>query len=662
MLMQFKYLRNRYFLLTDLFLLPAAVYLSYVLRLDTFDPASRWWPGMLWLAGCVIPITLFVFFRAGIYVRYWQYASIDEMVLLAGSLTIASFVTTGLVAVTGVIVSDGMLIPRSIPFIFLLLGLVATAGPRVLSRMAAHAIPRTATPALETRLAVIMGAGDVGAIIARELQQHPELGLRAVGFLDDNVEKHGMWIHGLCVLGNRHDIPRIVREQGVEQVIIAMPVASGTEIRKVVEICERCGAQTRIVPGFNEMLNGKVSVNQVRSLEIEDLLRRAPIRTDIAGVRNLISGKRVLITGAGGSIGRELARQALQGHPAELILLGHGENSIFDIHQELQRRKNEAERQGEKLDTVLRPVIADIRFAERMRAIFEELRPQIVFHAAAHKHVPLMESHPMEAISNNVIGTRSLLRAAQAAGVERLVMISSDKAVNPTSIMGASKRVAELLVHQAAMQSGRPYVAVRFGNVLGSRGSVVETFRRQIATGGPVTVTHPEMSRYFITIPEAVQLVLQASVLGHGGEVFVLDMGEPVKIVDLATDLIRLSGLEVGRDVEIAFSGLRPGEKLFEELFVRGEDYTRTRHGQIFMANNAGGLVPRNLDLAVDMLYSAAQREDMPAMISGLCHLVPEFTPVGMSVAGQGQQEIQPAEKTPLAWSMTPAASFPGAD
>jgi FlaA1/EpsC-like NDP-sugar epimerase len=327
-----------------------------------------------------------------------------------------------------------------------------------------------------------------------------------------------------------------------------------------------------------------------------------------------------MVTGGGGSIGGELCRQVLRCKPAQLIVLGHGENSIFAINDELQNYRLVA--------SEIVPLIADTRFPERIGHIFKQYRPQVVFHAAAHKHVPLMELNPAEAISNNLIGTRNLLDISLASNVERFVMISTDKAVNPTNVMGASKRAAELLLHQAARQSGKPYVAVRFGNVLGSRGSVVLTFKRQIASGGPVTVTDPEVKRYFMTIPEAVQLVLQAAVMGQGDELFMLDMGEPIKIVDLARDLIELSGLEVGRDIEIQFTGLRPGEKLFEELFLDGEAYQRTRHEKIFIAGNGSDRLPGGLDAAVNALEASALRDDRLAIVQGLKKLVPEFQPV----------------------------------
>jgi FlaA1/EpsC-like NDP-sugar epimerase len=468
-----------------------------------------------------------------------------------------------------------------------------------------------------------MGAGDAGAMIVRELRANPHLGMDPVGFLDDDLGKHDVVIHGVPVLGDRHAIPEMAAGYKVKLIIIAMPTASGRDIRDVVDICDAAGVQTKIVPGLYELLDGAVTVSQLRPVQIEDLLRREPVQTDTAAVGELLRGKRVLVTGGGGSIGSELCRQILRCDPARLIILGHGENSVFEIGEELRTAYPH-------LAPKLVSVIAGTRFPDRIRCVFEEQRPQIVFHAAAHKHVPLMEANPGEAITNNVMGTRIVLDAALATGVERFVMISTDKAVNPTNVMGASKRAAELLVYQAAQRSGRPYVAVRFGNVLGSRGSVVHTFRRQIAAGGPVTVTHPDMRRYFMTIPEAVQLVLQAAVLGCGGEVFVLDMGEPVKIADLARDLIELSGLEVGRDIDIRFTGLRPGEKMFEELFITGESYARTTHHKIFVANNgaANAACCVGLDDAVARMIAAAQCGDRAAITQAIQALIPEFRPV----------------------------------
>ncbi len=628
-----KHIRNRYFFATDLLLLSLAAYLSFVLRLEHLDLQRYWTPAALFTA-LILVITPLIFYRMGMYARYWRYASIEELL----ALTLAILAAAGLAGGIG-LVSSRMLVsiadlPRSIPFIFFLLALVVTAGPRLTTRL----LPRYSRHRSDSHTvpaALIMGAGDAGSLIAREIQRHPRPGMTVVGFLDDDPQKHHMLIHGLPVLGTRYDLPDLVARYQVQQLLIAMPSAPGKVIREITQMGEQAGVQVKTMPSVAELLDGTVSISQIRDVQIEDLLRREPIQTDVAAVRELIYGRRVLITGGGGSIGSELCRQVLRCQPTALIILGHGENSVFEIHNELLRQQAANQPasclwptrmpNGNPVATQIEAVIADIRCAERIHAIFAHYRPDIVFHAAAHKHVPLMEANPVEAITNNVLGTRNLLNAALATEVSYFVMISTDKAVNPTSIMGASKRTAELLVHQAARRSGRPYVAVRFGNVLGSRGSVVLTFKRQIAAGGPVTITHPEMRRFFMTIPEAVQLVLQAAVLGHGGEVFMLDMGEPVKIVDLARTMIELSGLEVGRDIDLTFTGMRPGEKLYEELFVPGEEYQPTPHQKIFIARNASNTVSPFLNHAVEVLAHAAEQHDTAAILRVLHQLIPEF-------------------------------------
>ncbi len=628
-----KHIRNRYFFATDLLLLSLAAYLSFVLRLEHLDLQRYWTPAALFTA-LILVITPLIFYRMGMYARYWRYASIEELL----ALTLAILAAAGLAGGIG-LVSSRMLVsiadlPRSIPFIFFLLALVVTAGPRLTTRLLRRYYPRSPGSGV-VPTALIMGAGDAGSLIAREIQRHPRPGMTVVGFLDDDPQKHHMLIHGLPVLGTRYDLPDLVARYQVQQLLIAMPSAPGKVIREITQMGEQAGVQVKTMPSVAELLDGTVSISQIRDVQIEDLLRREPIQTDVAAVRELIYGRRVLITGGGGSIGSELCRQVLRCQPTALIILGHGENSVFEIHNELLRQQAANQPAsclwptripgGNPVATQIEAVIADIRCAGRIHAIFAHYRPDIVFHAAAHKHVPLMEANPVEAITNNVLGTRNLLNAALATEVSYFVMISTDKAVNPTSIMGASKRTAELLVHQAARRSGRPYVAVRFGNVLGSRGSVVLTFKRQIAAGGPVTVTHPEMRRFFMTIPEAVQLVLQAAVLGRGGEVFMLDMGEPVKIVDLARTMIELSGLEVGRDIDLTFTGMRPGEKLYEELFVPGEEYQPTPHQKIFIARNASNTLSPFLNHAIELLGHAAEQQDTAAILRVLHQLIPEF-------------------------------------
>lgn len=630
-----KHIRNRYFLASDIVMIALAAYFSFVLRIESLD-LSSFKAGPVAFALLVVIITPAFFMTFGLYSRYWRYASIEELALLSGAVTLSALAAGGLALLVASVTSFQYgSVPRSVPFIWLLLGLAATAGPRFAVRAYTHYSQRhsRAHGVDEVRVrVVIMGAGDAGAMIVRELQQNPQLGFDVVGFLDDDPAKRGARIHGARVLGDRNEILHLADRYQVGQVVIAMPTVPGKVVREIVRLCEQAGVRAKIVPGIYELIDGAVSVRQLRDVDIEDLLRREPVHTDTTAVDGLLHGRRVLITGGGGSIGSELCRQALRCHPAELVILGHGENSIFEIAAELKRNQDAARvlaRAGETGGARLHTVIADIRDARRMRQVFERYRPEVVFHAAAHKHVPLMELNPAEAVTNNILGTRNLLEAALASDVERFIMISTDKAVNPTSMMGVTKRAAELLVHRAAETSGKPYAAVRFGNVLGSRGSVVLTFKQQIAAGGPVTVTHPDMVRYFMTIPEAVQLVLQAAVLGRGGEIFVLDMGEPVRIVDLAHDLIELSGLKVGRDIDITFSGVRPGEKLKEELFLAGESYARTEHAKIYRTVNPGCATPCDLDQTLEALHEAAERDDAALILRLLQALVSEYHPEG---------------------------------
>lgn len=614
--MKLKDLRNRHFFLLDFLFLLLTPTLALMLRLDQIDVPSTFYQGLIVYTGIALGIRLTIFYFAGLYRRFWKYASIDEL----KQITLA-VLASSIIVMAVVVVINGWLhfsFARSVYVLDTLLVLVCVGGIRFSVRLIAQ--QRQGKVNGSGRRLLIIGAGDAGAMLVQELRRNPQLNLLPIGFLDDDEAKIHMQIHGVPVLGRLTDLDKFIYKYGVEQAIIAMPTAPGSVIREVSLLCERLGVKTKTVPGIYELVNGTVTITQLRPVQIEDLLRREPVQTDVAAVSALISGKRVLITGGGGSIGSELCRQVWHSQPKQLILLGHGENSIFEIYHEIRRLGASPEQ--------VTAVIADVRFPERLHTIFNQFKPEIVFHAAAHKHVPLMEMNPAEAITNNVLGTHNLIEASLAADVEGFVMISTDKAVNPTNVMGASKRTAELIVHEAAQRSGKPYVAVRFGNVLGSRGSVVLTFERQIAEGGPVTVTDPEMKRFFMTIPEAVQLVLQAAVLGTGGEVFVLDMGEPVKIVDLARDLIELSGLEVNRDIDIVFTGMRPGEKLFEELFVEGEDYRRTQHEKIFLAANACQLVPEDLEARLSALQASAARDDRHGIILCLQNLVPEFVPL----------------------------------
>lgn len=631
-------LRMRYLMSIDLICITIALVASFVIRYEALVNVGPYlqqnW--MIFFIALFVRLPVYYLFR--LYYRFWRYASTTDL----GTILLASIVSSGLIYFLNFILFPFLGLPncpsRSIWVLEGVLSMTLLGGTRLLLRILQSRVHLGNVDYLHAKVknpqkVLIAGAGDAGAVILREMQSNPGLGLKPVGFVDDDFSKHKLSVNGVPIFGDRYKIPELVKTYGINQIIIAMPTATGRVIREIVSICEKAGLVPQTVPGIYELLDGKVGLEQLRNVEIEDLLRREPVQTDTRAVANLLYQKRVLITGGGGSIGSELCRQIFSCRPAEIVLVGHGENSIFDIYNELRRDCNRmqlsAEEDGLPPSYVpkIRAYIADIRFAERLQKIFNETKPDIVFHAAAHKHVPLMELNPAEAITNNIIGTRNILQAALSNQVEHFVMISTDKAVNPTSIMGASKRAAELLVLDAAQKSGKSYVAVRFGNVLGSRGSVVHTFKQQIKVGGPVTVTDPEMTRYFMTIPEAVQLVLQAGVLGHGGEVFLLDMGEPVKIVDLARDMIELSGFDVGHDIDIVFSGTRPGEKLFEELFVTGEDYQRTEHEKIFIARNASLFVPDRLVEAIDSLQFAAQKEDEEAIIRSLQNLIPEYQP-----------------------------------
>lgn len=615
-------LRNRHFLLLDFIFLSVTPAIALLLRVDDPTLWTRLFDNLVMYTSLTVIIRVLIQARFGLYSRYWRYASAEDVSQITLAVITSSIVVIGLFFVANVLTpGEEALLPRSVPLIDSLLALVIVGSTRFSVRLADTWLKRMRPHSSALRVLVV-GAGEAGMMMVREMQNYAAIGMEPVGFVDDDPHKYATRIRGLPVLGTRQDILALVREYHIHQVLIAMPTASGQVIREIKDLCEKARVKIRIIPGMYELLDGKVSINQIRDVEIEDLLRRDPVQTDMLAVRSLLTGKRVLITGGGGSIGGELCRQVLRCQPAQLVLLGHGENSIFAIYNELL-----AFARREKLTTRVEAIIADVRFERRIEEMMQQHRPHIIFHAAAHKHVPLMEQNPGEAITNNVMGTRHLLRAALKAGVERFVMISTDKAVNPTSMMGASKRVAELLVHQAAARSGKPYVAVRFGNVLGSRGSVVLTFKQQIAAGGPVTVTDPEVTRFFMTIPEAVQLVLQAAVLGTGGEVFVLDMGQPIKIVDLARDLIELSGLRLGHDIDIEFTGMRPGEKLFEELFIPGENYERTRHQKIFIAANASQFLPVDLDERIGRLIDAAATD--PANIKReLRNIIPEYQEV----------------------------------
>lgn len=481
--------------------------------------------------------------------------------------------------------------------------------------MTAAAIPTPPRP--PHRRVLVIGAGEAGQMVIRELLRHPETNLQPVAVIDDDPARQGESVQGVPVAGTTLDIASVVEHFDVSDALIAMPSQHGRVIHRIVEELRQQAPQVehKIVPGMYELLSGKVGVNRIRNVEIDDLLGRPPVELDNDGIRHYLQGRRVMVTGAGGSIGSELIRQICRYNPAGLILFGHGENSIYALERELDR---------DWPDIPYESVIGAIQNGSRLEYIFSTLRPDVVFHAAAHKHVPLMELNPEEAVFNNVVGSRNLVNLAVQYGVSHFVNISTDKAVNPTSVMGSSKRMVEFLVQDAARHAapGQTFVSVRFGNVLGSRGSVIPVFKSQIQAGGPVTVTHPDVVRYFMTIPEATQLVLQAASQGRNGEAYILDMGEPVRIVDLARELIRLSGFEPDVDIPITFTGLRPGEKLFEELLTDEEKSRVTEHRNIFTAEMQP-FPPELLDGAVAQLTAAALAHDRSRIRELLSRYVP---------------------------------------
>jgi FlaA1/EpsC-like NDP-sugar epimerase len=625
---QFLRISNNFFFAVDVIVFVITPWLALSIRFDRFVEIEFYSSGLLATTLLFIVIKLTVLRVSGFYERYWRYAGVDEFIHLVVAMVVAvllqSIVYKGLYYLThGNIYS----LIRSLPLIDGVLSFLLIGSFRYSTRVVERFSQQRQISQSGDRVLVI-GAGSAGLSLVREMQGSPQLGLEPVAFIDDDTEKHGMNILGLPVVGDRYVIPAVVGSLAITRIVIAIPSVSGEELKDIVQLAQLTGVQTSTLPGLHEILGGRVQASTIRDIQIEDLLRRAPIQTDGAEVGKLLQGKRVLVSGAGGSIGSELCRQILKCHPAEIMLLGKGENSIFNIQQELAQTISCLYEAGDPPIALPRvdAFIADIRSQSRLNEVFRRFRPDIIFHAAAHKHVPLMELNSPEAITSNVMGTRNLVNLALRYNVDNFVMISTDKAVNPTNVMGASKRVAEMIVLQAAKSSGKPYVVVRFGNVLGSRGSVVPTFKRQIAAGGPITITHPDVCRYFMTIPEAVQLVLQAAVLGHGGEVCMLDMGQPVKIVDLAADLIRLSGCRVGEDINIVYTGLRPGEKLFEELFIPGEEYEPTYHEKILIVRNASSKIPDNLDSKVDNLCKAANQNNTRLIILILKQLVCGYT------------------------------------
>lgn len=555
--------------LLDVVVIACAVTLAYFLRFD-FIIEMPYFALMPYVIAAHVVLNFMAFNWMRIYRRVWQYASIGELISIIKATAVSEIVFYTF-HLTIQFKNPQIVVPRSIYILSWILISVGIAGSRLSWRMFRDNYLKIQPYHQRT---LIFGAGKAGALIARELKHSTSSELYPVAFVDDDRAKHNLEVAGLPVLGGRDSILGVVEELNIQSIVIAVPTASKSETAKIIEICKGTKAKIQILPRVSDLISGNVSVNMIREVSVEDLLGRDQIQVDLEGIANYVTNQVVLVTGAGGSIGSELCRQVAPFNPKQLLLLGHGENSVYDITMELRKFFP---------TLAIEPVIADIQDRARISEIFDHYRPSVVFHAAAHKHVPLMEANPAEAVKNNIFGTRNLAECAHEYKAARFAMISTDKAVNPTSVMGVTKRVAELIVQGIDRTSQTKFAAVRFGNVLGSRGSVVPLFKQQIKDGGPVTVTHPDMVRYFMTIPEAVQLVIQAGALAHGGEVFVLDMGKPVKIADLAEDLIRLSGFDPDHDIRIIYTGIRPGEKLFEEILTNEEGIAATKHNRIFV-------------------------------------------------------------------------------
>lgn len=605
------YMRVILLLVGDVIAVMLSSFLALWIRYELiFADIDRIFLESIWqYAGINIMCTIAVFYVFHLYTSLWKYASVNELV----NITLA-------VIISGILNTIGMKafrypIPRSYDILYTLILLFMMIFIRFFYRFVRFVKGEYFLKnKKENANVMVIGAGDAGAAIVKELRLNKQLKRRVRCMIDDDPAKQGKYIQGCLVVGGKKDIIPAVKQYGITKIVIAMPSAPKSTIKEIVDLCQHTGCKIRILPGMYQLVNGEVSVSQLRDVEIGDLLGREQIKVNLDEILGYVQNKVVLVTGGGGSIGSEICRQ-LAGHGVkQLIIVDIYENNIYEIQQELKRKYPE-------LDLVA--LIASVRNTHRINEIMEKYRPQVVYHAAAHKHVPLMEDSPNEAIKNNVFGTYKTASAAGKHGVERFVLISTDKAVNPTNIMGASKRMCEMIVQTLDKFYATEFVAVRFGNVLGSNGSVIPLFKKQIAEGGPVTVTHPDIIRYFMTIPEAVSLVLQAGAYAKGGEIFVLDMGEPVKIADLAKNLIRLSGFKVGEDIEIQYTGLRPGEKLYEELLMDEEGLQATDNNLIHIGK------PIDMDEALFMRQlkelKAAAEKDSKAIRQMVKEIVPTY-------------------------------------
>lgn len=605
-----RIIRSGLLLLLDIILIIISVLAAYLLRFDfsftKIDPHFQANLVKICLMAIVIKIPCFMFFR--LYTSLWRYASIYEMISVIGAVFVGNAFMFSYIFLTQTAV------PRSIFIMTIFIDLFLIGGTRFAYRIIRRLLAGDLFKSRDGKRVLIIGGGDAGAIVIKEMKLNPELKSIPVAVIDDEKSLEGRKINGVPIVGQRKDIVETVKDFKIEEIILAMPSANYQELARIYEECVKTKCKIKTLPSVSQLIDESVLVQKIKDVDIEDLLGRDPVSLDIDEISSYLEGKVVLVTGGGGSIGSELCRQIATFNPKQLIILDNYENNAFDIQHELTFDYPELD---------LHVVIASVREMHRIDSIFRRYRPNVVFHAAAHKHVPLMEANPTEAITNNVFGTQNVAECADKYHAQKFVLISTDKAVNPTNIMGSTKRIAELIIQAINKHSTTEFVAVRFGNVLGSNGSVIPLFKKQIQHGGPVTVTDPEVTRYFMTISEAVQLVLQAGAMAKGGEIFVLDMGHPVKIYDLAKNLIRLSGFEPETDIKIKFTGLRPGEKLHEELLLAEEGLQATKNNKIFVAQP----VPtdfENIRTEIDRLkeMSMTDAEDVREQIK---NIVPAF-------------------------------------
>ncbi|QUH19072.1 nucleoside-diphosphate sugar epimerase/dehydratase [Alkaliphilus sp. B6464] len=605
--------RKLILLLTDIILINISGLTALLLRFD-FSIPSEFLQTYLeyWILTTFIMIITFYGFN--LYQSVWRYASLDELVYVVFSSVVGS---AALFFMYNFILN--IKFPRSFYVLFMILSISLVGGIRFTYRAMRRIKLALFKDDLDRKRVLIIGGGKAGSIMIKEMYNNPQIHKYPVAVIDDDPQKYKRKIHGVPILGTRADINRIVEEKKIDEILIAMPAISKAQIKEIVSICSKTKCNLKTLPGVYELIDGRVDIKKIRDIQIEDLLGRDPIKVDLKEISGYLTNEVVLVTGGGGSIGSELCRQIAGFSPKKLIIFDIYENSAYEIQQELIRKH------GNSLN--LEVIIGSVRDKNRLEQIFKNYKPQVVFHAAAHKHVPLMESSPMEAIKNNVFGTMNVAECADKYSANRFVLISTDKAVNPTNIMGATKRIAEMIVQAIDKKSKTEFVAVRFGNVLGSNGSVIPLFRKQILEGGPVTVTDPEIIRYFMTIPEAVQLVIQAGAMAEGGEIFVLDMGDPVKIADLARDLIKLSGFEPDVDIKIEYTGLRPGEKLYEELLMAEEGLIETKHEKIFIGKPVSNDIEQ-LRKDIEMLKAILFKEDMELIDVVVKKLVPGYKKV----------------------------------